>query len=86
MADYAGYLVQKKTGRLTQKTPLGGFPIDFDPNHNELKVPFNPFNPKLLELIEKDRDRVLRIADEIVNGWYRPFGGDKAPLTFNTGI
>ncbi len=86
MADYAGYLVQKKTGRLTQKTPLGGFPIDFDPNHNELKVPFNPFNPKLLELIEKDRDRVLRIADEIVNGWYRPFGGDKAPLTFNTGM
>lgn len=86
LADYAAYLVQKKTGSLTRKTPLGGFSIDFDPKEVELKIPFDPFNPKLLELIEKDRAPVINSADEILSGWYHPFGGEKAPLTFATGM
>ncbi len=86
LADYAGYLVQKKTGSLSTKTPLGGLPIDFDPKEIDLTTPFDPFNPKLLELIEKDRTRVINSADEILSGWYRPFGGEKASLTFATGM
>lgn len=86
MADYAGYLVQKKSGSLIRKTPLGGFPLDLNPLEIELKVPFNPFNPKLLKLIEKDRACILQSAEELLSGWYHPFGGKKAPLTFATGI
>lgn len=86
MADYAGYLVQKKSGSLTKSTPMGGFAIDYDPKEIELKVPFDPFNTKLLELIEKDRAHILQTADDLLNGWYHPFGGVKAPLTFATGI
>jgi hypothetical protein len=86
MVDYASYIVQKKSGRLIKKTPLSGFPLDFDPHEIELKVPFDPFNPKLLELIEKDRERVLLAADEVLSACYHPFGGEKAPLNFATGI
>lgn len=86
MADYAGYLVQKKTGSLARKTPLGGYALDFDPQTIELKPPFDPFNSVLLELIKKDRTRVLQTADEILSGWYHPFGGQKAQITFSTGI
>jgi hypothetical protein len=86
LADYAVYLVQKKTGSLTRTTPLGGFSIDFDPKEIELKAPFDPFDPRLLALIEKDRVQVLQSADELLSGWYHPFGGNKTPLTFDTGI
>lgn len=86
MADYAGYLLQKKTGSLIRKTPLDGFSIDFDPKEIDLTTPFDPFNPKLLEFIEKDRVRVLQSADVILSGWYHPFGGEKVSLTFATGM
>jgi len=86
MADYAIYLVQIKSGQLLKKTPLGGFPLDFDPQEIELKVPFDPFNSKLLALIEKDRARIMQTADEVLSGYYHPFGGEKAPLTFVTGV
>lgn len=86
LVDYAGYVIQKKSGQLVRKTLLGGFPLDFDPQKIDLKSPFDPFNPKLLELIEKDRVRVLHAADEVLSGFYHPFGGEKAPLTFATGV
>jgi hypothetical protein len=86
LADYARYLVQKITGRLARITPLGGFALDFDPQTIELKAPFDPFNPKLLELLEKDRKGILDSADEVLSGWYHPFGGEKAQLTFSTGM
>ncbi len=86
MADYAVYLMQKKTGRLVNKTPLGGFALDFDPQAVEIYVPFDPFDPTLLEILEKDRTRILQKADEILDGWYHPFGGVKAPPTFDPGI
>lgn len=86
MADYAGYLLQIKSGNLARKTPLGGDAIGFDPKEIDLIVPFDPFNPKLLELIKKDRDRVVQTAEELLSGWYHPFGGEKAPLTFDTSI
>ncbi|HCS38204.1 MAG TPA: hypothetical protein DIW44_01300 [Anaerolineaceae bacterium] len=86
MADYAGYLVQKKSGRLIRKTPLAGFPLDFNPQEIEIKVPFDPFNPKLQKLLEKDRTRIIQSAEELLSGWYHPFGGKKALLTFATGI
>lgn len=86
MADYAVFLLQKKSGNLARKTPLGGFAIDFDPKEIEIKIPFDPFNSKLLELIEKDRDRVLQTAEDLLSGWYHPFGGEKAPLTFDTSM
>ncbi len=86
MADYAVYFMQKKTGQLVSKTPLGGFPLDFDPQAVEIKVPFDPFNSTLLKLLEKDRIQILQSADELLSGWYHPFGGVKAPLAFDTGI
>lgn len=84
LADYAWYLVQKKTGHIKKITPLDGFAFDFNPQEIILNVPFDPFNPKLINLLEKDRSRVLQSADEILSGGYHPFGGGKAALSFAT--
>ena len=86
MADYALYLIQKKSGSLVRKTPLGGCALDFDPQKVEIKVPFAPFNSKLLEHLEQDRTQILQSADELLSAWYHPFGGAKAALAFDTGI
>ncbi|PKN99051.1 MAG: hypothetical protein CVU42_09290 [Chloroflexi bacterium HGW-Chloroflexi-4] len=86
MADYAIYLVQKKSGSLIKKTPLNGFALDFNPQEVNLKIPITPFNPQLQQLLEKDRIRIFMSADEIISGWYQPFGGEKTPLSFATGV
>lgn len=82
LSEYALYTFKKKIGVVSNQTPLNGFPIDCDVEQVDFIFPYEPFKPEYFILLEGDKQRIIESAEEILNGWYHPFFGEKKPLEF----
>jgi len=78
LLDYAVYKAQLSSGRFEALTPIGLVaPAPFLPDLGALKL----FTPPPSD--PSQAQTVLAVADEVVAGQFRPFGGEPAPLTFD---
>ena len=79
LADFAGYQLAKKAGRIEKATPPGGLPLDFNPQDFQWDNALPVFGSTLIP--ERSEEGILLRAEEILNGNYRPFGGEPHPLS-----
>lgn len=82
LSEYALYLIMKKMGIVSNQTPLNGFPTDCDVEKVTLFFPFESNKMEYLKSMEGDKQRIIASSEEILNGWFRPFFGEKKPLVF----
>ena len=81
MAEYAGYLLTKKSGWLEKLTPVGGYPLDFDLQELSPDIP-TAIPSQKITYEKTEQHQILQKAEEILNGFYYPFGGNQKPLSF----
>ncbi len=80
LAEFAGYQLARKAGRIEKATPPGGLPFDFDARIFQLDDALPAFGRNTTSgLPEKD---MLQKAEAVLEGNYRPFGGEPHPLSF----
>lgn len=81
LTEYAVYQMAKKSGIVARNTPIGGQNPDFDLNDFKLTMPITAIERHTLAALKMDQSRLLNNAEEILNGFYHPFGGEKQPLS-----
>ena len=82
LTEFAVYQAQKKSGRIKNLTPINGVSPDFDLQGFEPNFFLPDLSLMLFDHLREHRSSILVKAEEVVNGEYRPFSGNKEFLKF----